>query len=742
MLRRLNVRTRLMAVIAVPLVLLLAVAIPEAVQRLDRAAEADGAAAATEEVAVLAGAVDALQAERTLSAARWGGAVDDVQAPLSTQRAFTDDAVRRAGAALEGLALRDPALVGVVQQARLGLAGLPDVRATVDRASGTAWDDGFAPVIGRLLEVEEATAIAVAALGLDGGLRDVVLLERLKDAAAAQAAIVAAAAAAGSLDPGQAPRLRELRAEEAAYRVAYLSAAPPEERAERRNEITAGPATSLGREIDELGGGDAVAGVAAWLERAGERQEVILGVEDQRASEALGSARQVAVESRRSATGYLSLSGAALLLVLGLALAVARSITRPLRALTDAADRLAQERLPALVDTLRRPVADDDEHYLTAALEPIAGGSHDELGRLARAFNAVQSVAVDVAAEQSSLLKKGISDLYVNLARRNQALIERQIQLLDRLEANEEDAEVLEHLYLLDHLATRMRRNAESLLVLAGAESGPRRSKPVAVVDVVRGALSEVEEYERVEVGMMPAAVIHGPAVSDVAHLVAELLENATQFSPPETHVRVDGARSGGGYELIITDQGVGMPAEQLEELNAVLRDPPVTGLALGRALGCLVAARLAARHGIRVRLRPGDRDGVAAHVVLPRHLLAEGAAPRAADEPPSEPVADPRPGELAEAVPTRQAFDAGLQALLDGERTGVPTPLVEPPVPAGVPALRRRVPGATAEAPITVPASPPVPRDPETVRQQLSRYRSGLLAGRVKDSPPDEERS
>ena len=162
--------------------------------------------------------------------------------------------------------------------------------------------------------------------------------------------------------------------------------------------------------------------------------------------------------------------------------------------------------------------------------------SDDELGHLAQAFNAVQSVAVDVAAEQASLLKKGISDLYVNLARRNQALLDRQIQHLDQLEREEQDTEVLEHLYLLDHLATRMRRNAESLLVLAGAESGPRRSKPVDVVDVVRAAVSEVEEYERVDLGTLADATLHGPAVSDVAHLVAELLENATQFSPPETH--------------------------------------------------------------------------------------------------------------------------------------------------------------------------------------------------------------
>ena len=347
------------------------------------------------------------------------------------------------------------------------------------------------------------------------------------------------------------------------------------------------------------------------------------------------------------------------------------------------------------------------------AVEPIKVRSDDELGHLAQAFNAVQSVAVDVAAEQASLLRKGISDLYVNLARRNQALIDRQIQMLDRLESDEQDAEVLEHLYLLDHLATRMRRNAESLLILAGAESGPRRSKAIDMVDVVRAALSEVEEYERVDLGSMADAVLHGPAVSDVAHLVAELLENATHFSPPETVVRVDGTRTGGSYQLVISDHGVGIRPDQLDELNEILRDPPVTGLALGRSLGCLVAARLATRHGITVRLKAGEREGVDAYVIIPSHLLVDDALePLPAPTPDtmlslasSAPLEPPAPGpdpwladwessepgggeertlspamdsirveerdavsaRLSDALPARAEFDAGLRALLDG---------------------------------------------------------------------------
>ena len=423
------------------------------------------------------------------------------------------------------------------------------------------------------------------------------------------------------------------------------------------------------------------------------RQQVLREVEGTRATEALLAIDAVEASARQSSTAYLVLAGSALLLALALALAAARSITRPLRELTDAADDLATERLPKLVDALRQPI--DDDQDMAAALEPIAVRTDDEIGRLAHAFNAVQLVAVDVAAEQSLLLKKGISDLYVNLARRNQALIDRQIQLLDQLEAEEQDTEVLQHLYLLDHLATRMRRNAESLLILAGSESGPRRSKPIEVVDVVRAALSEVEDYERIELGSLAAATLHGPSGSDVAHLVAELLENATQFSPPDSAVRVDGAMTAGTYQIVITDHGVGMRQEQLDELNEVLRDPPVTGLALGRALGCLVAARLAARHGITVRLRSTEGEGVAAYVILPQHLLVEEqgeARPTPAPPPVAAapvPEADPDeasvlaerhapPARLSDALPARSEFDAGIQALLD--REGEPT-LVEPPL-------------------------------------------------------------
>lgn len=794
MLRRLNVRTRLVAVIAVPLVLLLAVVVPEGLQRRGEAADADRAALATEDVVHVAAVVDALQGERTLSAARRAGAGPDVERAMRVQRSIADGALDRAEAALVSLGDTDPAVAQATAAARQQLGTLADARREMDTTtSDVPWIDPFAPVLDALLHVQEAVGAATAELGIGERLSVVALVARAKDAAAAQDAHMAANAAWGETRGNQPATLASLRADEAAYRAAYLASSPPGSLADRRREVQQGAGTQTGRMVDDVIAGGLPGALTAWLDASAARQQVLREVEAARADEARAVISSAEATARSSSTGYLVLAGGGLLLALGLALAAARSITRPLRELTDAAGQLAGERLPRLVDALRNPV-DDDEHYLTAALEPIAVRADDELGHLAHAFNAVQSVAVDVAAEQATLLKKGISDLYVNLARRNQALIDRQIQLLDQLEAEEQDAEVLQHLYLLDHLATRMRRNAESLLILAGSESGPRRSKPVGIVDVVRAALSEVEDYERVELGAVAGAILHGPAVSDVAHLVAELLENATSFSPPDSAVRVDGSRTGGSYQLVITDRGVGMRPEQLEDLNDVLRDPPVTGLALGRALGCLVAARLAARHGITVRLRPGEVEGIAAYVILPRHLLveersdpiaavapdtvvalppapewpldweadpAEDASLAVEDAGQSEPVPVPddqpvvverpaAPARLSDALPARSEFDAGIQALLDEE--GEPT-LVEPPIAApealvaaardDAPAdLRRRVPGATADALPEPIVEPPVRRSPDEVRALLSRYRSGLQAGRVTDGPADEERS
>ncbi len=244
--------------------------------------------------------------------------------------------------------------------------------------------------------------------------------------------------------------------------------------------------------------------------------------------------------------------------------------------------------------------------------------SSDEIGEVARAFDQVHREALRLAANEAAL-RGNVNAMFVNLSRRSQSLVERQIRLIDDLEQGEQDAERLSNLFQMDHLATRMRRNSENLLVLAGHDASRRWNQPVALVDVLRAAVSEIEQYERVSLNVQPGISVRGQAVNDVVHLVAELVENATSFSSAETPVTVSGhLLNSGGVLLDISDQGVGMGAEEMAHANWRLDNPPVVDVAVSRRMGLFVVARLAARHGIRVRLRPADdrradRPGLAA---------------------------------------------------------------------------------------------------------------------------------
>lgn len=221
-------------------------------------------------------------------------------------------------------------------------------------------------------------------------------------------------------------------------------------------------------------------------------------------------------------------------------------------------------------------------------------------------------------------LRTGVSSIFVTLARRNSSLVDRQLALLDSLEAKEDDPEVLSSFYQLDHLATRMRRNSESLLVLAGSESPRVWAKPTDMSDVVRAAVSEIDEYQRIEVLALEPARLSGGAVSDVIHLIAELLENAIQFSPPSEMIRVTGLFDMAGYQLAISDRGVGMSDARIAEMNRILDRPPALGLSVDPTLGMHVVAKLAHRHGLDVELIKGV-PGITARITVPRdHLEIE----------------------------------------------------------------------------------------------------------------------
>ncbi len=249
-----------------------------------------------------------------------------------------------------------------------------------------------------------------------------------------------------------------------------------------------------------------------------------------------------------------------------------------------------------------------------------------------------------MATEQASLLRKGIGDMFVNLARRNQTLLDRQIEYIDELESEEQDPDHLEGLYRLDHMATRMRRNAESLLVLAGAEPARRRGRPVPLADVVRAALGEVEDYGRIDLLGLDEVLVKSTAALDVAHLLSELMENATHFSPPDTRVEVVGHRTKAeGYVVSITDHGIGMTTEQVGQANHQLAHPPLVGLAMSRSLGFIVIGRLAARFAIGVRLMPSPTGGITAVVSIPSAIVTDMPPPVADDR--YDPAAADEPG-------------------------------------------------------------------------------------------------
>ncbi len=367
----------------------------------------------------------------------------------------------------------------------------------------------------------------------------------------------------------------------------------------------------------------------------------------------------------------LGLIAVAAVLLTALALIViGQTIQNPVKEATAAARELADRRLPSMLEALRDPSSESFEQ------SPFTTDSEGELGDLINALNDVQTAATSVAAEQQSLVRQSLSDLVVNMARRNQTLLDRQIEYIDRLESAEEDPDRLEELFGLDHLATRMRRNAESLLVLAGAETSRRRGGPVAIGDVLRVAMSEIEDYRHVRLAGIENAEIGAQGAVDLAHLLSELMENATQFSPPDTPVEVCGTRHPDGtYFITVTDHGIGMSPEQLEASNAILAAPPELGLSLSRSLGFIVIGRLAQRLEIEVELAHTANGGVTAIVAVPAAVLASDDSPLTRNEAaaPEAPAVEAAP-VAAEIPPSVAAEPTALDAPARTPMTQAPT--------------------------------------------------------------------
>ncbi|MEV4159333.1 sensor histidine kinase [Nonomuraea dietziae] len=376
-----------------------------------------------------------------------------------------------------------------------------------------------------------------------------------------------------------------------------------------------------------------------------------------------------------------------------------RRLSSELAGLRSAALDLAEVRLPHLVTRLRG----GEQVNVRKEAPPLKVSGAAEILDVAKAFGSVQRTAIEAAVGQANL-RRGISQVFLNLARRKQGLLHRQLTLLDGMQRRTHEPDALDDLFRLDHLTTRMRRHAEGLIILSGSAPGRVWRQPVPALDVVRAATAEVEDYTRISVEPMPTAAVDGSAAADLVHLVAELLENATIYSPPNTTVQVRGDAVSNGYVIEIEDRGLGLAPEEYDRLNALLVDPPEFDLADSDRLGLFVVAKLAARHGVSVTVRASPFGGTTAIVLIPRGLLVEQPALPPADAPRRE----------------RKPL-----ALVGGTTTTT--------THKGLP---RRVRQANLAPQLKAPEQEPRPeRSPDEVRDLFSAFQRGTQRGREEEA-------
>ena len=517
-----------------------------------------------------------------------------------------------------------------------------------------------------------------------------------KSAASQQRGILYGALNAGHFAPGEYAALNDAQAVQDSQVTAFQTAATPRQLQDyqdnvagiqvdqaadiRSRALTADGAqkgTRLRIGMAQRGAGD------EWFKAMSATVDRMRTVEQHLVASITDQSRQLQTEAQRAAMLSGALVVGLLLLVLLMMIVVARSLVVPLRRLREGALAIAQLRLPEMVERLRN----SDPGTVETSVVPIAVDSTDEIGEVARSFDEVHREAVRLAADEA-LLRGNVNAMFVNLSRRSQSLIERQLRLIDSLEQGEQDSERLGSLFKLDHLATRMRRNGENLLVLAGQDAPRRWSQPVPLVDVLRASLSEVEQYERVQLQVQPGFAVVGQAVNDIVHLVAELVENATTFSPQDTRVSVNAQPlSGGGMMLDITDNGIGMPQEDCTETNRRLAEPPVVDVSVSRRMGLFVVGRLATRHGIRIQLRPASSGGLTVLALLPETIVNRlSSAPAQRERGGAE-------GQLAAAGLT------GRPAIPDSPADAFPDLAGGPDAPAGPNPLDRSSPTANGGA-------------------------------------------
>ncbi|MFG1865564.1 sensor histidine kinase [Microbispora bryophytorum] len=695
-----------------------------------------------------------LQKERRLTLVRLGNPAQVPRADLQAQRGRSDAAVKNFKEMSSGDNVRlaaTPVLETRLDETRRRLAALEGARKQID--AGQIDRDRAARAFTDVTDAIYGLYVSLATLDDEAVAKDartLVELTRAREIFAQEDALLAGALAAGRLTDADRARFAQLVG---AQRYLTDQAAGELPSADRSafQRMADGPAFVRLRVMEEqvMRAGrlsptlpvsqdqwrSAVDTVLSQRQDAVEKAGV--GLVDRAASVAVGAIVRLAL------AGGLGL--VAVIASIVLSVTTARALVRQLEKLREAALELANERLPGVVARL----AQGEKVDVKAEAPPLDFGP-DVIGQVGAAFNTVQETAIRTAVEEAQL-RQSIRDILLSLARRTQSLVHRQLTLLDVMERRESDPAELKDLFRIDHLATRMRRNAENLIVLSGASPARAWRRSVPMVDVVRGALAEVEDYTRVTVMPMGETALIGRAVGDLIHLLAELIENAVSFSPPYTMVQVGGQVVASGYAIEIEDRGLGMSAEDLEATNQRIADPPEFNLSSTARLGLYVVSRLAERHGIRVSLKASPYGGTTAVVLLPRDLVIEGGealpeeetgsglprrepgsrrialvgAPDAAPEPAQEVVPVPRAPE-----PPRPVQSAPPPGGADPDGSASSAGFTPSGLPFRVPQANL-APALAEESTNGDEAEDQEDRSPDDIRKIMGSFQSGTRRGR-----------
>ncbi|WP_338484248.1 nitrate- and nitrite sensing domain-containing protein [Streptomyces sp. SCSIO 75703] len=643
-LRNWRISTRLVSLLALPVVAATTLGGLRISQSMDDIQQLDNMKLLTEMTKQATELAAALQEERDQSAGPLAHGSTASAISVKGDREKTDRALKNFLDSSEDIdaASKDGNLVGV-RDSLVGLASdlndLNKIRSTAYQAkdNSTQTVEAYHRLITHLLDLSQDMAEATSNPEMIQRTRALSAFSSAKEYASVQRAVIAAALPASNTTRGKLVENDRLYAESALQsqksEIRTFTSIYGDGAEELLKPISQGNPTIEASDTyagRALGSADGLAGLDKrsyqdWLDDSSTKIQQMKNIEHTLLEDMEQKARELRSASEREAI----ISGAVILIVLGVSLVgafvVARSMIRSLRRLEETATKVAQDRLPELVKQL----SETDPQDVDTSVESVGVHSRDEIGRVAAAFDDVHREAVRLAAEQA-LLRGNVNAMFTNLSRRSQGLIQRQLSLISELESREADPDQLSSLFKLDHLATRMRRNGENLLVLAGEEPGRRWTRPVPLVDVLRAAASEVEQYERIELTSVPTTEVAGRVVNDLVHLLAELLENATSFSSPQTKVKVTGHALPDGRVLIeIHDTGIGLSPEDLAAINERLAAPPTVDVSVSRRMGLFVVGRLSQRHGIRIQLRPSDSGGTTALVMLPVDVAQGGRKPQ-----------------------------------------------------------------------------------------------------------------